>query len=112
MENWTDVVVAIAALAIPVVFGFAFSKISDNQKALDLLKAIEPLAKDAVAMAEKLGVTDNLTGALKHSKAVEYVLNALTALGFKDTDLDVIKNAVEKAYMESQDKLHEVYSNK
>lgn len=112
MENWTDLVVAIAALAIPVVFGYITKKFAGNQKALDLIKAIEPLAKYAVVMAEKLGLDEKLTGAMKQNKAVEYVMNGLAALGFDNADAEIIRNAVEKAFMEAQEQLHSVYGDK
>ncbi|MCI1922326.1 MAG: phage holin [Liquorilactobacillus nagelii] len=112
VQNISDLVIAIAAAAVPVVFAYITKFFKDNKQAMSILDAVSPLAKDAVVAAEKLGVDKYIEGAVKKSKAVEYVMNGLTALGFDKADLTVIENAVEKAYAEAKNTLESVYPQK
>ncbi|KRM06956.1 hypothetical protein FC89_GL000265 [Liquorilactobacillus ghanensis DSM 18630] len=112
INNISDLVVAIAAAAVPLVFAYITKFFKDNKQAMSILDAVAPLAKDAVVAAEKLGVDKYVDGAVKKSKAVEYVMNGLNALGFDKADLTVIENAVEKAYAEAKATLESVYPQK
>lgn len=112
INNISDLVVAIAAAAVPLVFAYITKFFKDNKQAMSILDAVAPLAKDAVVAAEKLGVDKYVDGAVKKSKAVEYVMNGLNALGFDKADLTVIENAVEKAYAEAKPTLASVYPQK
>ncbi|WP_034991553.1 phage holin [Liquorilactobacillus vini] len=112
VQNISDLIIAIAAAAVPVVFAYITKFLKDNKQAMSILDAVAPLAKDAVVAAEKLGVDKYLEGAVKKSKAVEYVENALNDLGFDKADLTTIENAVEKAYAELKDTLEAVYPQK
>ncbi|MFT8726326.1 phage holin, partial [Liquorilactobacillus nagelii] len=110
--NISDLIIAVAAAAVPVVFAYITKFFKDNKQAMSILDAVAPLAKDAVVAAEKLGVDRYIEGEVKKSKAVEYVTNGLTALGFDKADLTVIENAVEKAYAEAKNTLESVYPQK
>ncbi|WP_281827791.1 phage holin [Lactobacillus amylolyticus] len=112
VQNISDLVIVVAVAVIPVVFAYLANFLKANKKAASLLDAIEPLAKSAVVAAEKLGVDKYLEGAVKKSKAVEYVENALSDLGFDKADLTTIENAVEKAYAELKGTLESVYPQK
>lgn len=112
IQNISELIVTVAVAVIPVVFAYLANFLKANKKAVSFLDAIEPLAKSAVVAAQKLGVDKYLEGAVKKSKAVEYVENALSDLGFDKADLTTIENAVEKAYAELKDTLEAVYPQK
>lgn len=112
VQNISDLIIAVAAAAVPVAFAYITKFLKDNKEAMSILDAVAPLAKDAVVAAEKLGVDKYIEGAVKKSKAVEYVMNGLTALGFDKADLTTIENAVEKAYAEAKTTLETVYPQK
>jgi LL-H family phage holin len=112
INNISDLIIAVAAAAVPVVFAYITKFFKDNKQAMSILDAVAPLAKDAVVAAEKLGVDRYIEGEVKKSKAVEYVTNGLTALGFDKADLTTIENAVEKAYAEAKNTLESVYPQK
>lgn len=112
VQNISDLIIAIAAAAVPAVFAYITKFLKDNKQAMSILDAVAPLAKDAVVAVEKLGVDKYIEGAVKKSKAVEYVMNGLTALGFDKADLTTIENAVEKAYAEAKNTLETVYPQK
>jgi LL-H family phage holin len=112
INNIADLIVSIVVVVVPVLAGFITKNVLANKKALNLISILSPLAKDAVVAAEKLGVDKYIDGAVKKSKAVEYVMNGLTALGFDNVDLTVIENAVEKAYAEAKTTLKSVYPQK
>ena len=109
MKDVIELVVSIAVAAIPIIGAFVSKKIVVNNKALTIIKAIEPLAQAAVTAAEQLGVTEKLDGAAKKDAAVQSVLNGLDSLGFKKSDEELISNAVEKAYADLKDSIHEAY---
>ena len=109
MKDVIEVIVSIAVAAIPIIGAFVSKKIVVNNKALTIIKAIEPLAQAAVTAAEQLGVTEKLDGAAKKGVAIQSVLNGLDSLGFKKSDEELISNAVEKAYADLKDSIHEAY---
>lgn len=112
VQNISDLIIAIASAAVPMVFAYIAKFLKDNKQAMSILDAVTPLAKDAVVAVEKLGVDKYIEGAVKKSKAVEYVMNGLTAFGFDKADLTTIENAVEKAYAETKTTLETVYPQK
>lgn len=112
VQNVSDLIIAVAVAVIPVIFAYLANFLKANKKALSFLDAIEPLAKSAVVAAQQLGVDKYLEGAVKKSKAVEYVENELSDLGFDKADLTTIENAVEKAYAELKGTLESVYPQK
>lgn len=109
--QFNDVVVTVLATALTVVISYCGSVLVKNNRALTVVRALEPLAKDAVIAAQKLGVTEYLTGAAKKNHAVQTVIQALSNAGFTVNDEQIIVNAVEKAYAE-QKKLLAQYPQK
>lgn len=109
--EFNDVVVTVLATVLTAVISYCGHLLAKNSQALTILRAIEPLAKDAVIAAQKLGVTEYLSGVAKKNHAVQVVAQALSNAGFTVKDEQVIKNAVEKAYAE-QKKLLDQYPQK
>lgn len=100
-----ELVVTVLATVLTAVISYCGNLLAKNSQVLTVLRAIEPLAKDAVIAAQKLGVTEYLTGVAKKKHAVQTVVQALSDAGFTITDEQVIKNAVEKAYVEQKELL-------
>lgn len=103
--NFTDVVVTTLVTVLTAVVAFVGNEIKKNEQARTIFNVLEPLAKDAVVAAQKLGVTEYLTGVAKKNHAVQTVVQALSNAGFTVKDEQVIKNAVEKAYAEQKELL-------
>ena len=93
-----DVIVAVVVAVIPFVFKQLEQWLEKNQTAKTIVSILPTIAKDAVVVAEKLGVEEKLAGEVKNSKAISYVSENLKNLGFTDVDAQIIKNAVESAY--------------
>lgn len=98
VNSFSDVVIAVALAAIPVIDGYIGKVITGNSKATTLINVLSPLAKDAIVVMQKLGVTQYLAGEVKKSRAVDIVKTALESLGIDGTNEDLIKNAIEKEY--------------
>lgn len=106
-----ELVVTVLATVLTAVISYCGNVLVKNNRALTIVQALEPLAKDAVIAAQKLGVTEYLSGVAKKNHAVQVVAQALSNAGFTVKDEQVIKNAVEKAYAE-QKKLLAQYPQK
>ena len=106
-----ELIVTLLATILTAVISYCGSVLVKNNRALTVVRALEPLAKDAVIAAQKLGVTQYLSGAMKKNHAVQTVIQALSNAGFTVNDEQIIVNAVEKAYAE-QKKLLEQYPQK
>lgn len=103
--NTNELVVTLLATVLTAVISYCGNVLVKNNRALTIVRALEPLAKDAVIAAQKLGVTEYLTGTAKKNHAVQSVIKALSDAGFSIEDEQVIKNAVEKAYAQQRDLL-------
>lgn len=103
--EFNDVVVTVLATVLTAVISYCGHLLAKNSQALTVLRAIEPLAKDAVIAAQKLGVTEYLTGAAKKNHAIQSVAQALLNAGFDIKDEQIIANAVEKAFAQQRDLL-------
>lgn len=103
--QFNDVIVTVLATALTAVIGYFGHCLVQNNRMLTILKVLEPLAKDAVVAAQKLGVTEYLSGAMKKNHAVQAVTQALSDAGFTVKDEQVIVNAVEQAYAKQRDLL-------
>lgn len=103
--DFTDVVVTVLVTVLTAVITFLGSEIKKNVQARTIFNVLEPLAKDAVVAAQKLGVTEYLSGAMKKNHAVKVVGKALSDAGFTVKDEQVIVNAVEQAYAKQRDLL-------
>ncbi len=100
-----DALVTLFITIITAVIVYVGSEIRKNERSRTIFNVLEPLAKDAVVAAQKLGVTEYLSGAMKKNHAVQAVAKALLDAGFTVNDEQVIKNAVEKAYAEQKELL-------
>lgn len=100
INSLADVVVAVVVAIIPFIFKQLEKWLEKNQTARTIVSILPTIAKDAVVIAEKLGVEEKLAGEVKNSKAVSYVSETLKNFGFTDVDSQTIKNAVESAYAE------------
>jgi len=103
--EFNDVVVTLLVAVLTAVISYCGHSLAKNSQALTILRALEPLAKDAVIAAQKLGVTEYLSGVAKKNHAVQVVAQTLSNAGFTVKDEQVIKNAVEKAYAQQRDLL-------
>jgi len=103
--NTNELVVTLLATVLTAVISYCGHLLAKNSQALTILRALEPLAKDAVIAAQKLGVTEYMTGMAKKNHAVQAVAQALSNAGFTVKDEQIIVNAVEKAYAEQKELL-------
>ena len=109
VNSISDVLIAIALSAIPIIGGWIGKVITGNSKATTLINVLSPLAKAAIVAMQKLGVTQYLEGEAKKSGAVDIVKTALESLGINGTNEDLIKNAIEKEYAPLISELEKTY---
>ena len=109
VNSFSDVVIAVALAAIPIIGGWIGKVITGNSKATTLINVLSPLAKAAIVAMQKLGVTQYLAGEAKKSGAVDIVKIALESLGINGTNEDLIKNAIEKEYAALINELNQTY---
>jgi len=109
VNNISDVIIAIALAAIPVIGAWIGKVITGNSKVVTLINVLSPLAKAAIVAMQKLGVTQYLDGQAKKSGSVNIVKQALSTLGLSDTDEAIIKNAIEKEYAALINELNQTY---
>lgn len=100
-----ELIVTLLATILTAVISYCGNVLVKNNRALTIVRALEPLARDAVIAAQKSGVTEYLTGVAKKNHAVQTVTQALSNAGFTIADEQLIKNAVEKAYAEQKELL-------
>ena len=100
VNSLSEIVVSVVVVVIPFIFKQLEKWLEKNQTANTIVSILPTISKDAVVVAEKLGVEEKLAGEVKNSKAVGYVIETLKSLGFTDVDAQTIKNAVESAYAE------------
>ncbi len=103
--NTNELVVTLLATVLTAVISYCGNVLVKNNRALTIVRVLEPLARDAVIAAQKLGVTQYLSGAMKKNHAIQVVGQALSNAGFTIADEQVIVNAVEKAYAEQKELL-------
>ena len=109
VNSISDVIIAIALAAIPIIGGWIGKVITGNSKATTLINVLSPLAKAAIVAMQKLGATQYLEGEAKKLGAVDIVKKALSTLGLSDTDEAIIKNAIEKEYAILINELNQTY---
>lgn len=100
VNSLSEIVISVVVMVIPFIFKQLEKWLEKNQTAKTIVSILPTIAKDAVVVAEKLGVEEKLAGEVKNSKAVSYVAETLKSLGFTDVDAQIVKNAVESAYAE------------
>lgn len=103
--NTNELVVTLLATVLTAVISYCGNVLVKNNRALTIVRVLEPLARDAVIAAQKLGVTQYLSGAMKKNHAVKTVTQALLNAGFTVKDEQTIVNAVEQAYAKQRDLL-------
>lgn len=103
--NTNELIVTLLATILTAVISYCGNVLVKNNRALTIVRVLEPLARDAVIAAQKLGVTQYLSGAMKKNHAIQVVGQALSNAGFTIADEQLIKNAVEKAYAEQKELL-------
>lgn len=103
--DFNDVVVTVLVTAVTAVITYVGYEVHKNEQVRTIFNVLEPLAKDAVVAAQKLGVTQYLSGVAKKNHAVQAVTQALLNAGFNVKDEQVIVNAVEQAYAKQRDLL-------
>ena len=109
VNSISDVVIASALAAIPVIGAWIGKVITGNSKATTLINVLSPLAKAAIVAMQKLGVTQYLEGEAKKLGAVDIVKKALSALGLSNVNETLIKNAIEKEYAVLINELNQTY---
>lgn len=109
VNSISDVIIASALAAIPIIGGWIGKVITGNSKATTLINVLSPLAKAAIVAMQKLGVTQYLDGEAKKLGAVNSVKQSLSALGLSDADEALIKNAIEKEYAALINELNQTY---
>lgn len=110
VNSLSEIIISVVVMVIPFIFKQLEKWLEKNQTAKTIVSILPTIAKDAVVVAEKLGVEEKLAGEVKNSKAVGYVTDTLKSLGFTDVDVQIVKNAVETSYAELvKDGILEVY---
>ena len=109
VNSISDVIIAIALGAIPIIGGWIGKVITGNSNATTLINVLSPLAKAAIVAMQKLGVTKYLEGEVKKSGAVDIVKQALSALGLSNANETLIRNAIEKEYAALINELNQTY---
>lgn len=111
IDSLSEIVISVVVAVIPFIFKQFEKWLEKNQTAKTIVSILPTIAKDAVVVAEKLGVEEKLTSEVKNSKAISYATETLKHLGFTEVDEQIIKNAIESAYAELvKDGVLEVYS--
>ncbi|RDG21400.1 phage holin [Limosilactobacillus fermentum] len=98
VNSIADVITAVAVASLPIIITYLSKWLKGNRTAETIVSVLPTLAKDAVVAMQKLGVTEAIEGEVKKSHAVQIVKQALTNLGFTNTDEATLQNAIEAAY--------------
>lgn len=109
VNSFSDVVIAVALAAIPIIGGWIGKVITGNSKATTLINVLSPLAKAAIVAMQKLGVTQYLDGEAKKLGAVDIVKKSLLSLGLSNANETLIKHAIEKEYAALINELNQTY---
>lgn len=98
VNSIADVITAVAVATLPIIITYLSKWLKGNRTAETLVSVLPTLAKDAVVAMQQLGVEKAIEGEVKKSHAVQIVKQALTNLGFTNTDEATLQNAIESAY--------------
>lgn len=99
-NNILHIVVSVVAAILPGLAAYAWREFMKNKRAMDVLKALQPLADAAVQTMKVYGDEKRLDGRTRKENAIYWVKSNLAELGFSEVDYDIIANAVEKSYQE------------
>lgn len=103
IKNATDIIIAFAALALPVVAQAIGAQLEKHKRAQTIVSLLQPLARDAVIAVEQWNKTAMVDGKSQKGNAVMWVRDNLSELGYDDVDWDMVANAVEGAYKRRKD---------
>ncbi|WJD84206.1 phage holin [Limosilactobacillus fermentum] len=98
IKSIADVITAVAVATLPIIITYVSKWSKGNRTAETIVSILPTLAKDAVVAMEQLGAEKAIEGEVKKSHAVQIVKQALSNLGFTNTDETTLKNAIEAAY--------------
>lgn len=98
INSIANVIIAVAVSTLPIIITYLSKWLKGNKQAETLVSVLPTLAKDAVVVMQKLGVTEAIEGEFKKSHAVQIVKQALANLGFNEANEATLANAVESAY--------------
>lgn len=98
INSIANVIIAVAVATLPIIITYLSKWLKGNKQAETLVSVLPTLAKDAVVVMQKLGVTEAIEGEFKKSHAVQIVKQALANLGFNEANEATLANAVESAY--------------
>lgn len=98
VRNFVDVIVALVVVALPIITGYVAKVVSKSSTLSGLISVLPMITKDAVVVAEKTGILNNLTGNEQFAKAVATAKEGLSNLGYDKVDEQVLSSAIEQAY--------------
>lgn len=106
-DTITQIVIAVAGVLTPMICMYVANLIKKYIPTKSLLQALEQFAKDAVVLAEKAGLKDELLN--KKQYAVQQLQDMLEKAGFSKQDEDLLSACVEHAYCELKGDIEKVY---
>lgn len=106
-DTITQIIVAVAGVLTPVICFYVANLIKKYIPTKGLLLALEQFAKDAVVLAEKAGLTDNLLN--KKQYAIDQLQEMLYHAGFSKQDETLLGACIEHAYCELKSDIEKVY---
>lgn len=101
-----NIVVALILAGLSVLQSWNTKLVADNQKAAE----VEKILTDAVYVAEKDGVAQNLSGAIQKSNAVKWAQTQLDKIGFTAYDENVIAAKIETIWANNASTLETAYA--
>lgn len=102
-----NIIVALILALLTVLQSWNTKLVAGDQKAAE----VEKILTDAVYVAEKDGVAQNLSGAIQKSNAVKWAQTQLDKLGFTAYDEDVIAAKIEAIWANNASTLHAAYAS-
>ena len=102
-----EIIVAIATILTPVICYYIATTVKRYIPTKSLLQALEQFAKDAVVLAEKAGLKDELLN--KKQYAIQKLQDMLEQAGFSKQDESLLAGCIEHAYCELKGDIEKVY---
>lgn len=102
-----NIIVAFILAGLTALQSWNTKLVASNQKAAE----VEKILTDAVYVAEKDGVTQNLSGAVQKSNAVKWAQAQLGKIGFTAYDEDAIAAKIETIWAKNAETLDAVYAS-
>lgn len=115
-NNIVDLIVSLAAAAIPVIGAWATKEILGNKKVLakasnglKVMDIVTQLAAAAIYAAEKKGTELGLNGEEKKADAIKAVTEGLSGMGITSATQDTIANKVEQMFVNFKNAVESAY---